>query len=181
MDPIRAVNLSLQIWGSIISFMIICCMIFPGRVKRKSDHIYLQMLVLNIGSMLCDAIAYYFRGKTGFSAWLFVRLSNYLAFFCNILLAFVFLQFQRAYLERRINRSVGSHAITVGGMITAINMLLLTVNLFYPFYYKIDERNIYSRQPYYFILYIGLFLIMIIGLAVMIKYWKFWLFRHHCG
>ena len=76
------INVTLQLFGSVLSLMIIFCLFIGGNAKTKTGRLYVLLLILNMGGLLFDALAYMFRGKTYPFAYFGVRASNFLAFCC---------------------------------------------------------------------------------------------------
>ena len=65
MINIGEINITLQLFGSILSLMIILCLFLGGNAKTKMSRLYVLLLVLNMGGLLFDALAYVFRGGEG--------------------------------------------------------------------------------------------------------------------
>lgn len=154
MNIIRIFNLSFQIWGSILALTIIICLTVLKRLKRSSDRFYVGMLFFHMGNMLMDSVAFYFRGRAGFWNSIGVRASNYIAFLCGYILVFMFVGFEKTYLERKLRKKMGNHIMILSLALLGIQCVLLTVNLFVPFMYQIDAQNLYSRLPGYPLNYI---------------------------
>ena len=74
------INVTLQLFGSVLSLMIIFCLFIGGNAKTKTGRMYVLLLLLNMGGLLFDALAYMFRGKIYPFAYFGVRASNFLAF-----------------------------------------------------------------------------------------------------
>lgn len=80
MTVINYINASLEIWGSIMSGVVALCMVLSKRPREQSDRVYLACLACNVGVMLFDVLALFFRGNPGAFCWWGVRISNYLAY-----------------------------------------------------------------------------------------------------
>ncbi len=170
MTTFRVVNLSMQIWGSVMSLIIIACMYVPKRMKRRSDRLYVGMLGFHIGHMLMDALALYFRGKTGIWNTIGVYGANFLSFFCGNVLTILFVWFQHAYLERRLGRKLDRTVVRISQGLLVLQTVLLVLNLFVPIFYRIDEHNVYSRMPGYALHYVPGFICLVLALFQLWRY-----------
>lgn len=63
METTRIINLSFQLWGSLLTLIIIFCLLGAKKFKEKGEKLYLAMLACNMVCMLMDAAALYFRGQ----------------------------------------------------------------------------------------------------------------------
>ena len=58
---VGGINATLQVFGSILSMMIIVCLLIDGNAKTKTGRLSVLLLLLNIGGSLFDALAYMFE------------------------------------------------------------------------------------------------------------------------
>lgn len=163
------INVTLQLFGSVLSLMIILCLILSGNAKTKMDRLYVLLLLLNMGGLLFDALAYMFRGKVYPFAYFGVRASNFLAFcsFCMFTTAFL------SYLNQFVSvRKPGACRpyLRISGCVCAVYLALYIINLFVPIFYRIDEHNIYTRASLYGLTMIPAFLNIILTVIILIKY-----------
>ncbi|MEG2930073.1 MAG: hypothetical protein RR846_11075, partial [Oscillospiraceae bacterium] len=78
MTVINYINASLEIWGCVMSVVVVLCMVLSKRSRERSDYVYLSCLACNAGVLLFDVLALFFRGHPGAVCWWGVRISNYL-------------------------------------------------------------------------------------------------------
>lgn len=166
-DPIRLVNLSLQIWSSLFILIIIICLISTKKYKSKGEKLYVFLLLINMLTLLMDACAFYFRGKTGSLAFFAVRATNYLSFALGNLLPLMFFVYFIEYIEGSNSIKINKLYIKIVTVVTFVIELSLIINLFFPFYYKIDAENIYQRLDYFPIIFIESFDLLIITLIIL--------------
>lgn len=172
METTRIVNLSFQIWGSVLSILIMLCLFTAKKYKMKGEKLYLLMLGFNMGAMVMDALALLFRGKEGLLAWICVRAFNYLQFALGNLLPLIFVLYLKEYIEEAANIKVNKKYATVSLAFTVLYECLITVNLFFPFFYTISDDNIYSRLPLYPVMYIPAFAALFVALLMLFRHWK---------
>lgn len=171
MDTIRIINLSFQIWGSSLTILIMIYLIAAKKTRKKNDRLYLSMLACDMGAMLMDMVALYFRGKMGDVAWFCVRSSNYLQFFVGNLLPFLFLTYIIEYIEESTKVKISKKYTELAAIFLAVSQIMITVNLIFPFLYKIDENNIYSRLPLNPTMYVPIYASLLLSMIVIFKYW----------
>lgn len=170
MDTVRIINVSFQIWGSVLSIVVMLCLLLSGRKKTKCDILYFGMLGSNVGAMLMDTMAFYFRGDESRLGWFAVRMTNYSQFVFSNLLGLTFLIYLKKYIEEYLDTKISSKITYSGVMLFIVSVCMLTVNLIHPFFYDFDSGNIYSRLPHYPLMYIPLYTISVIAIILIVKY-----------
>ncbi len=173
MSTVRIINVSSQIWGSVTLLVILLCVVRSGRNKRRTDKLFEMLLTLQILIMSTDALALYFRGRLGLFNSIGVRASNFASFFCSNCLAFCFLRYMDAYMERKTGRAPGKKGDRIARAIFVATNVLLVINLFVPILYRIDEANLYSRASGYVLVIIPYALILLIALIHLLKNWHY--------
>ncbi len=168
MTTTQYINLSLQIWGCILTGIIIFCLHLNKRTDSKTDRIYLELLLFNAGVMFFDAFALYFRGGDSVAAYYGVRISNLLGFCCGAIVPTVFLHYliycfrEPNLIPRRLLKI--SRAACIGCL------GLYLVNLFVPLFYRIDAQNLYHREFLYPLTFIPAFLNMGFSFYLLFRY-----------
>lgn len=173
MENVRIINLSFQIWGSILSLLIMFTLLIAKKVLKKGEKIYFAMLGINMLTMIMDVLALYFRGRTGGFAWFGVRFTNYFEFVCGNILPVLLVCYIKEYIESRHNTKINRGYLQVTLFMFILVQIMLVVNLFLPFFYVIDSNNIYSRLPFYFLMYIPMYGTLIVALIMLIRNWKY--------
>ena len=163
------INVTLQLFGSMLSFMIILCLIFSGNSKTKTDRLYVLLLILNMGGLLFDALAYMFRGKVYPFAYFGVRASNFLAFCSLCVFTTAFLSYLNQFVSVKKPGACRPY-LRISGCVCAVYLALYIINLFVPIFYRIDEYNIYTRAPLYGLTMLPAFLNIILTVIILIKY-----------
>ncbi len=169
MQITQYINLSLQIWGGILTGIIIFCLYLSKNTSKITKKTYILLLLANAGNMLFDALALYFRGGTLPIDYVGVRMANYLAFSCGALVPTIFLR----YLMHgfRDEKGVCKIPLKISQIGCAIMLALYLINIFVPFFYEIDAQNISHRLPLYPLTFMPV--LLNIGLAVyLLKRYK---------
>lgn len=162
------INVTLQLFGSVLSLMIILCLFISGNAKTKTGRLYVLLLALNMGGLLFDALAYMFRGKTYPFAYFGVRASNFLAFCCFCAFATAFLSYLNQFVSVKKPGACRPYMM-ISGCVCASYLVLYIVNLFIPIFYSIDANNVYMRSPLYGLTMIPAFLNMLLTVIILIK------------
>ena len=163
------INVTLQLFGSVLSLMIIFCLFIGGNAKTKTGRLYVLLLILNMGGLLFDALAYMFRGKTYPFAYFGVRASNFLAFCCFCAFATAFLSYLNQFVSAKKPGACRPYMM-ISGCVCASYLVLYVVNLFVPIFYYIDSSNIYMRTPLYGLTMIPAFWNMLLTVIILIKH-----------
>ncbi|MDO4521738.1 MAG: diguanylate cyclase [Eubacteriales bacterium] len=172
MEITRVVNASLEIWGSVVSLIIMICFVLSRKIQNRGERLYLELLGCNMGAMSMDVLAMFFRGKTGSVADFCVRAVNYLQFVLVNILIYLFLKYMLTYMEERIHLVLSKAYDRIGIILLVFSVGSLTINLGYPYLYRIDAQNLYSRLSLYPLIYLSEFVMLIIAVLLMARYGK---------
>lgn len=168
MTGINYINASLEIWGSVMSGVVALCMVLSKRPRERSDRIYLACLACNVGVLLFDVLALFFRGNPGVFCWWGVRISNYLSFSFSAGLLVSFSYYLTGFLGAR--EQVSLRPLNIIRIVSAVYLLLIVLTQFYPIVYFIDAQNVYHRADFFW-------LSQIVGVAGLLLN-SFLLIRH---
>lgn len=166
---VGGINATLQVFGSILSMMIIVCLLIDGNAKTKTGRLYVRLLLLNMGGLLFDALAYMFRGKTYPFAYYGVRGSNFLAFCCFCAFSTAFLSYLNHFVSSKKPGACRPY-MTISGCVCVSYLVLYVVNLFFPIFYSIDANNIYMRSSLYGLTMFPAFLNMLLTVIILVKH-----------
>ena len=137
------INASLEIWGCVMSGIVMLCLFLGGQYRHMCDRLYLRMITCNIGLLLFDVIALFLRGHAGKFFGAGVYAANFLAFSCNFLLMTFFVHYVTVYLGQHI--AVSKLPLYIARGICVAEMLLLILTQIFPIFYTIDSNNMYHR------------------------------------
>ena len=159
MSPVQYINASFQIWGCVLTAIVMICIAVGRNHHSREYKIYRRMLIYNMGAMLFDVFALLFRGHLGILPSVGVRVSNFVAFSCNYLILTAFLKYLTGFIStKQLNqttpankRNVAELPFMIVRLVLELALIILVINLFYPFIYSIDSNNIYHREPYFWL------------------------------
>ena len=158
------INVSLEIWGCVLSLIVAICLLAGGRPRR----LFLQLLLCNTVILLCDAAAWLFKGHMDAASWWIVRVSNFLVFALGYVLLASFTHYLTAYLGQRA--SVSSAPLRFVRIMCVLSLLLVVFSQFNHLFYTIDAQNIYHRQPWFWLSQVGGIFGMCINGGMLIRY-----------
>ncbi len=168
MSVTQYINLSLQIWGCVLTLIIIVCLYLSKTTDRQRRRIYTFFLLSNAGVMLFDALALCFRGGDDTIAFYAVRISNCLGFCFGALVSTAFLHY--ITLSFKNPEKLSRTPLLISRATCIIYLCAYIINVFVPFFYYIDDENIYHRLSFYQLTFIPGFLIMGLALYLLFRY-----------
>ena len=134
----------------------------PGR--RGESRILLMLIVASMINCLIDPFIFAVDGLPGPVNRAVVVYGNSAIFLYNLIVGTGVL----ALVIRHINKKIARVQYMMIVALTVLETIMLIVNLFKPLVFYVDENNVYSRRPLYF-LYIGVaFYLMVYSLVVYI-------------
>ena len=79
-STIGYVNISLEIWGAILSLVFIPSLYMGGNVKDKTGRVFIGILLCNALLLISDASAWLFKGHGSLLCYWGVRIANFLVY-----------------------------------------------------------------------------------------------------
>ena len=98
MSVVGYINVSLELWGCVLSFIVAVCLSVGGRPRGALNRLFLRLLVCNAVILLSDAAAWLFKGRLDPVSWWGVRISNFLVFALGYVLLAIFTHYLTVYL-----------------------------------------------------------------------------------
>ena len=135
----------------------------------------LYLILANLFSvllMISDRAAYSFRGNTGLTASVIVRISNFLTFGMILMILWAFNNYFQDICREAPGIKAALKRLKACNYIILFGLFLLFASQLTGLYYTIDENNIYHRAPGYFISFIIPVTVLIIQLTVAIQHRK---------
>ncbi len=162
------VNLSSQIFGCVLTAIIITCLQLSRNTNLKRTKTLTLFLLFNAGVMLFDAFALYFRGGETLVDFYGVRIANCLGFCCGALVPTVFLIYMACGFKNP--EKISKMPLRISMLSCVVYLVAYTVNFFLPVFYRIDVHNIYHRMPLYPLTFIPVFLNVGLAFYLLIRY-----------
>ncbi len=164
MSTINIFQISLEVWGIILSFILA---IFSGstvyRVGGTLKRIW-AMLLLNCMLLSCDTLAYIYRGVTSDIGVIITRISNFGLFLLEGILVWMFAYLIQQIITGKKKVSLKSVPMLITSVCVLLQLLGTILTPFTGLYYHFDKMNYYVRGKFIFIS----FLLLGIVLAVCI-------------
>lgn len=149
MDSNMYINITLQIFGLLISMMIIVFLIIPKRRASKTDKLFIIVLINNIFLQICNVLTWVLDGKVGNIYNYLVPLFNFFMFFFTYTLIGVVSNYFMGLLQQRKKNIKNIKTIVWSCVITAVALLL--ISSLNGMYYWIDKVNVYHRGNLYWL------------------------------
>lgn len=155
---------TIEIYGGFICLMLAVIIKINGH-ERKSWKFLKWMFVSVAVNFYAEACAYIFRGNTDRLSIALTRLSNFLVFFMNIVLLFLFMRYMYNLLQEK---GLSPHGIfqKVVNTCVVLETLVLVGNLFTGWMYYFDASNYYHRNTGWYI-YTALDLVCVLTTGAM--------------
>lgn len=172
MTTLQYLHFSIELWGA---FFCIISAVIIGINKdfdKKGSYKLINLMLNSFVLMVCDAMAWLFRGNPSEVGYYIVRISNFAAFFFG----FLTMPLVAEYLTHIIKKRSG-----IGGLywkyiewaLFFIGAGMLIANTQKEFIYAFDERNTYFRLPFGILPGVIAFVGIVITLGVVAEYLKY--------
>ncbi|MFQ7748311.1 MAG: hypothetical protein ACLRJV_14110 [Eubacteriales bacterium] len=153
MSVVGYINVSLELWGCVLSFIVAVCLFVGDRSRGALNRLFLRLLVCNAVILLCDAAAWLFKGRLDPVSWWGVRISNFLVFALGYVLLAIFTHYLTVYLGQHTRVSPVPLRLIRG--MAVVSMALVVVSQFCDLFYRIDDQNVYHRQGWFWLSQVG--------------------------
>ena len=139
---------SLQIAASEIwIIMMFCAIMYLFRGELEQKKITKVLMLVCIARLASDAISWAFDGLPGLFWGAVTRSSNYLTFVTNDLVSLIFSIFLWQLIRRKDEKA--GIILKAYWLLEGITIAMLTLNLYFGWFYSFDSSNLYSRGEYY--------------------------------
>lgn len=168
MSVVGYINVSLEIWGGILSFIIAVCLLLDGQSPTLQKRLFFRLVVCNAVILLSDGAAWLFKGNQNLVCWWGVRISNFLTFFCGYILLTLFTHYLTVYLSERTQ--VSRRPLWAIRVMCGIALFMVVLTQFNHMLYSIDAQNVYHRQDWFWLSQVGGILGMCVNAGLLIRY-----------
>ncbi len=148
-STIGYVNISLEIWGAILSLVFISSLYIGGNVKDRTDRVFVNILLCNALLLISDAAAWLFKGHSSLLCYWGVRSANFLVYALSYLLMALFTEYLTGYLSKRVPISRRAPRFVWG--ICALGIALTILSQWNHMYYEFVDYNVYSRGDWFWL------------------------------
>ncbi|GKH00466.1 hypothetical protein CE91St54_50490 [Hungatella hathewayi] len=148
-STIGYVNISLEIWGAILSLVFIPSLYMGGNGKDKTGRVFIGILLCNALLLISDASAWLFKGHGSLLCYWGVRIANFLVYILGYLLMALFTEYLTGYLSKRIQVSRRAARFVWG--ICMIGIASTILSQWNHMYYGFVGCNVYSRGDWFWL------------------------------
>ena len=172
MSTIGYINISLELFGGLLSLIFILCLSLGSPKKEELEHLYIRVLSINTAVLFSDAAAWLFKGHPdGFSFWM-VRIANFLVFTFGYILLAVFTDYLVCFISAK-GTGISRAPSRLMWTLTLAAIVLVVISQYNHMYYLIDSQNIYRRQRWFWISQMAGIICMLINGTILIRYRKY--------
>lgn len=141
------INIALQSIGGLISLMIIVFVKFTRWEHRRSDRLYIRLLLCNMTLMLSNVLSWYFDGRPGEGNHALIVSVNFCMYLLHYLLLGTATDYIVAFLEEW---GIGANWVrrAMWGLVV-FGCLMVFISQFNGMYYIIDANNVYQRGEWF--------------------------------
>ncbi len=169
MTTVKYINISLEVFGGIISVLLIQFLLFGKPNKSRLEWLYIRILICNACVLLSDAAAWFFKGRLDPFSVFAVPVANFLVYCFGYAIMAAFTDYFISFIRER-DSSVGKTVVHVVLGITLAAILSVIISQFNHMYYVIDDHNIYQRQGFFWFSQIFGLVGMVINAVTLLRY-----------
>lgn len=146
MNMRAAVHAALEMWGALFCLAAFLGIRFGGEMKKKQNRILGCILITDAVQLLCDALAWIFRGNVTQTGYYMVRISNYLVYVTNFVILYLFTVYVLTYIEEDegCRKETKKYKNFMFGLLL-IAVLVLTFGQYTDLIYGFTKQNVYYR------------------------------------
>ncbi|WP_066688702.1 sensor histidine kinase [Christensenella intestinihominis] len=170
MSTIGYINVSLEIWGSILCLVVALCMRIGKNAKTRPSRIFFRVLLFNIIVLVSDAAAWLFKGHTDPASYAGVRISNFLVFACGYLLLAAFTNYLTSYIGGRT--AVSRIPLRLVRIMGVVALVCVVISQFNHMFYSFDANNIYHRESLFWLSQVWGIAGMCVNASLLVRYRK---------
>lgn len=171
MSTIGYINISLELFGGLLSLIFILCLSL-GSPKKKSWSICISACFPSTQPCCSPMPRHGFQGHPdGFSFWM-VRIANFLVFTFGYILLAVFTDYLVCFISAK-GTGISRAPSRLMWTLTLAAIVLVVISQYNHMYYLIDSQNIYRRQRWFWISQMAGIICMLINGTILIRYRKY--------
>lgn len=164
------ISISLQVFGILVSIIIILFLrIFKIR-KSYLDFLYTQFVMCNVLLQTCNVLSWLFDRKDDSASILIAHISTFLMYALSYLLIGTFCRYFFTFLKEK--NGVFGKEIIFARVTLVVSEVLVVLSLFTGLYYRIDAYNVYSRGNFYWLSGLMGILLVLAPTSALFKNWK---------
>ena len=164
LTPIFIFNVSIDLCAMILGYILYICAVIDKQWNGDNLDYFLLMIVTVFIGLYADMICWLTDGNPDFRS---LCISANTVFYCvTPVLAYSFWRYVLTFLNVEKERSRKYDLIFRIGMFIAI--LVRVINLFFGFFFTVDESGTYHRGPFFMVAYVYSFSVLILTLVLVV-------------
>lgn len=164
LTPIYIFNCTSDLCAMVLGYILYICCVVDRQWSGKNLEYFLLMIITIFIGLYTDEIAWLTDGKPELR--ILCIAANTAFYNASPLLAYLFWRYVLTFLNVEKERSRTFDYIFRGGLILAL--LLRVLNIFFGFYFTVDENGVYHRSEFFTIAYIYSFAVLLITLMLVV-------------
>ncbi len=153
-ELIRTYQMDIMLSLSTACMLMAVLLLFTKYMLKRRKWILFLMEIIAAFLLFFDRLAYIYSGMEGKKGFVLVRLSNFMVFFLTAWVVFGFNLYIVDMLRRDDTKELVIKRLTVVGVASVVEMIMVVITQFTGWYYYIDETNHYQRGPLFLMCYI---------------------------
>ena len=184
-DTVRIISIVILLGLAFLCLQVGVFLLSGHKLRNNSRRTLILIQIITGLLLVCDALAYIFRGNVSRTGYFMVRASNFMVFILNYVATFFFCFYSVEFIKSdilefkilrtpiaSIKKGIPVHLFVV--LFICLSGIILTViSQFTDLFYYFDEGNLYHRSALYPISIVLGFLPGLITLAMLFQYKKF--------
>ncbi|MCR4895700.1 MAG: response regulator [Lachnospiraceae bacterium] len=169
MSTVSIFHMTLEIWGAIFCAIATITVFNGSKVNASLSHRTAAITLATMVLMISDCLAWAYRGVPTTAGMIVCRAGNFMNFFSNYLLIYLFYTYVRAVLaEKKVQ--VLPAIEWIFRVLLIISEVGLIINLFTGHLYYFTEYNVYTRGPLFIISQLPGFIGLLLAAYILIHY-----------
>ena len=169
LECFRAHQLNIMLVLSGICAILAIFVPFTNTMTKSRKLALVSMEISAMLLLIFDRFAYIYRGDISTNGYWMVRISNFMVFLCTSILCYSFALYSKDLATNELERQKTPVRLKVVEGVLITQMILVILNLFFGFFYYIDESNKYQRAPLFFCSYFLPFVALILMFSLIFQ------------
>lgn len=171
MNAVNIFHITLEIWGSVFCLIAILCVDVRKHIDSKDRSFLLGLQAESMILLIADAVAWGFRGDPSSLGYVAVRLSNFVVYVMQFVIAVNYASYLQYNIYKRTGKPVRFRLIAVY-LLAALGVILTVVSQFTGLFYTFDRQNFYHRSQWFWFSQVVGIVGSLICLSIVLQYRK---------
>ncbi len=164
------INISLEIFASIILAIILGIMLFDKNRKNTLNHSFIKVLICCLIVLQADIVSWIFDGNGDSRMFPVMLIANFCVYAFSTLGAAAYNDYIIRFISTRAR--ISKAFINVINWVCWVQVFALVISQFNHMFYFIDETNHYCRGDWYYMVYIIPTVIALFQIIITLRYRK---------